>query len=129
MYTLPDTGVYSIQQIVTHPSGCKDSITKIVDVVPEVNFHLPNAFTPNGDGKNEEYIGSGFTEGIRDFRMTTWDRWGKLVFETTDLEQGWDGRINGVGSIVQNGVYLVRVQYTTPRGERRQHKAFATVIR
>ena len=129
MHTLPDTGMYSIKQTVTHPSGCQDSITKVVDVIPEVTYHLPNAFTPNGDGSNEEYIGAGFLVGMRDFRMTIWNRWGELIFETTDPNQGWNGRKNGVGDVVQNGVYLVRAEYTTPRGERRRLKTFATVLR
>ena len=66
---------------------------------------------------------------MRDFRMTIWNRWGELIFETTDPNQGWNGRKNGVGDVVQNGVYLVRAEYTTPRGERRRLKTFATVLR
>ena len=56
-----------IQLIVTHLYGCQDTMIQYVDVEPLITYFLPNAFTPNEDGKNEFFRGGGFFRGIRDF--------------------------------------------------------------
>lgn len=128
-YTFRDTGMYIISQIVTHPSGCRDTLTQTLDLRPEVRYYLPNAFTPNGDGLNETYKGVGLLVGATDFKMTIWNRWGELIFETSDPEEGWNGKKfnNGVDS--PNGVYVVVVNFKGPRGESFEYKTFATIVR
>ena len=116
-------------QVVTHPSGCTDTLIQILDVIPEVRYYLPNAFTPNSDSKNDEFVGVGLMEGATNFRMTIWNRWGEKIFETTDPGEGWNGRKNNSGRESPNGVYVVIVQFNEPRGERREIKGFATLIR
>lgn len=128
-YTFPDTGLYVISQIVTHQSGCKDTLTKTLDLRPEVRFFLPNAFTPNGDGLNETYKGVGLLLGATDFSMTIWNRWGELIFETSDPEEGWNGKKFNNGADSPNGVYVVVVNFKGPRGEPFEYKTFATIVR
>ena len=53
---------------------------------------LPNAFTPNEDSTNDTYRGDGILQGAKNFSMTIWSRWGELLFETSDPEEGWNGR-------------------------------------
>ncbi len=129
VYTFPDTGRYEVMQIVRHISGCLDTATAIIDVTPQVTYFLPNAFTPNNDGVNEEFKGVGFVEGMRNFSMTIWNRWGELVFETTDPSQGWNGRKNNQGDVLQDGVYVVITRYTEPRGKEVELKGFATLVK
>lgn len=124
-----DTGVYEVRQIVTHPSGCQDTLVQLIDVIPEVRYFLPNAFTPNQDGLNDEYLGAGALEGATDFQMVIVNRWGETVFETNDPFEGWDGRKNNIGNFVPNGVYMVLVTFTGPRGDKYRYKSAATVIR
>ena len=62
------------------------------------SFYVPNAFSPNGDGKNEFFKGYG--EGIKSLHMTIWDRWGNLLFETSDQLVGWDGNGDMAGAYV-----------------------------
>lgn len=129
MHPYRDTGLFVVTQIVTHPSGCRDTATLIVDVRPEVRFHLPNAFTPNGDGLNDEYKGVGIMKGAQNFSMTIWNRWGEMIFETNNPDQGWNGRKFNTGAEAPNGVYVVYVRFFGPRGEPFEMKAFATVVR
>ncbi len=129
VYTYPDTGVYQALQVVTHPNGCTDTTAARIDIRPEVRFFLPNAFTPNGDGLNEEYKGEGIMEGATDFEMTIWSRWGQLMFKTTDPDQGWNGKERNTGREAPNDVYVVRVNYLDPRGNPVELQGFATVVR
>jgi gliding motility-associated-like protein len=124
-----DTGVYEVQQIVTHPSGCQDTLVQLLDVIPQVRYFLPNAFTPNQDGLNDEYRGTGVLEGATNFRMIIVNRWGETVFETNDPFDGWNGRKVNTGDFVPNGVYMVLVTFTGPRGDKYEYKSAATVIR
>ena len=128
-YSFRDTGRHRIELVVIHPSGCPDTAVAYIDIRPVVTYFLPNAFTPNGDGKNEVYLGKGVYDGMRDFQMHIWNRWGEKVFESTDPLEGWDGRKATDGAIAPNGVYVVRVSYIGPRGEMEEIKGFATLIR
>jgi gliding motility-associated-like protein len=62
------------------------------DVVPEMRIFVPNTFTPNGDGLNETFGAKG--EGIGWYDMQIYDRWGNLVFHTSNPNQQWDGTYN-----------------------------------
>lgn len=128
-YTYRDTGVYEVKQIVTHPSGCMDTLVQILDVRPEVRYHLPNAFTPNGDGLNDSYFGKGLMEGATNFQMSIWNRWGEMIFESNNPDEGWNGRKFNTGKESPNGVYVVVVTFRGPRGEPFEFKTFATLIR
>jgi len=128
-YTFPDTGIYEVMQAVTHPSGCMDTVFRVIDVRPEVRYYIPNAFTPNNDGLNDEYVGAGLMEGASDFKLTIWNRWGELVFETNDPFEGWNGRKHNTGKEVPSGVYMVLATFNGPRGEPFEIKGMATVVR
>ena len=128
-FTFPDTGTQAITLYVTHESGCQDSITQLIDIVPRVSYFLPNAFTPNNDDLNDGYRGNGIFEGMENFRMMIWNRWGELIFETTDPNEAWNGRKKNTGAPSPNGVYICIANYTGPRGGNFEVKGFATLIR
>ena len=129
MHVYRDTGVYEVVQVVTHPNGCTDTVRQSIDIRPEVRYHLPNAFSPNSDGVNDEYFGVGIMAGAKDFTMTIWDRWGQQLFSTTDPNEGWNGRKFNTGVALPNGVYVVKVSYEGPRGDKFNLKSFATLLR
>jgi gliding motility-associated-like protein len=128
-FTFPDTGLMKVTLIVTHPQGCKDSLSRYLDFNPEIRWYMPNAFTPNGDGQNDGFRGKGILEGVSNFNMTIWNRWGELVFETTDPEAEWTGRKMNTGGMSPDGVYVYLVTFTGPRGQKHEFKGFATVVR
>jgi len=81
-------------------SGCVDSVVKVL--LPQMFTYIPNAFTPNGDGYNDV-----FKVSVVDpvyFELSIYDRWGGLVFRSTDPEQGWDGTTPSTG-IIRAGTY------------------------
>ena len=128
IYNYLDTGRYQVTQIVTHPNGCVDSAFQWIDSRPEVRYHLPNAFSPNADGLNDEYRGVGIMIGAENFNLGIWNRWGQQVFSTTDPTEGWNGRIYNTGDQAPVGVYVVKVSFDGPRGERFEYKTFATLL-
>ena len=73
-FDFPDTGMFVVKLTAFHPtSNCPDTISRIVDVRPQVTLFLPNAFTPNNDGTNDLFLGNGFYDGLSDFSMTIWN--------------------------------------------------------
>jgi gliding motility-associated-like protein len=128
-FTFPDTGRYQITQIVTHENGCTDTIIKWIDVVPTVTWFMPNAFTPDGDGLNDIFKGTGVLKGATNFSMQIFNRWGELLFETQNPESGWNGSKMNSGAQVQPGVYVYVVKYNEPRGTPVELKGFATLVR
>lgn len=128
-YTFTDTGLTSVRLIVTHREGCKDSLTKVLDIRPEVRWYMPNAFTPNADSKNDGFQGKGYLEGAIGFRMAIWSRWGELVFETDNPDDAWNGRVSNTGGNAPPGVYVYVVSFTGPRGEPHEYKGYVTLVR
>lgn len=115
-HTYQDTGLYTITQYVTADNGCKDTLTKIVDVEPKYTIFLPNAFTPGYDGLNDTYKPAGIPFGIKEYKMYIFDRWGNQVFETNDFNEGWNGK-DKKGQNMLPGAYAVKIIFTPPRGK------------
>jgi gliding motility-associated-like protein len=107
--TIPilNPGLYTLQ--VTDSNGCigSDSITITDSACPQY-VYLPNAFTPNGDGKNDIFRPV-FAGAASTFRFAVYDRWGRAVFVTTTPGAGWDGTTGGrpqpAGAYVWECVY------------------------
>ncbi len=112
-HTYGSTGEFIVWMVVDN-GYCSDSTYTIINVVQDIAFYMPNAFSPyNEDGVNDIFAPSGIGAGMGDntFAMYIYDRWGKLVFKSTDFNTGWDGKYDG--AFVQPGVYtyFVEVQY------------------
>ncbi|MBN3034207.1 MAG: gliding motility-associated C-terminal domain-containing protein [Bacteroidales bacterium] len=75
--------------VVVDLAGCKGSGSILLGEYPRCAAAVPTAFTPNGDGVNDILYVRG--NGLVDITFLLFDRYGKLVFQTTDLDQGWDG--------------------------------------
>jgi len=86
---------------------CKDSSCITINVdIPCGDFFLPNAFSPNGDGHNDFFQPR--NKCIKDIDMKIFNRWGNIVFETTDITKGWDGS-TPKGKNGNEGVYAYEI--------------------
>ncbi len=128
-YTFRDTGLQKILLKVVNEYACSDTIEKVLDVVPTVTYFLPNAFTPNNDATNDLFLGKGITEGIKDFGLLIYTRWGEKIFETKDPYQGWNGQFFNTGSMSPEGVYIYLLKYREPRGKMIEQKGFVTLLK
>lgn len=119
-------GFYDVWLTTSSPNGCIDSTSRLVEVISEFYFYVPNAFTPNGDGNNETFGGAG--KGFSDYRLQVWNRWGQLIYETEDVNQPWDGTHNG--ELVPQGTYLYRIELQLPlTDEVPEYSGYVQVIR
>jgi len=122
----PDTGIYHVSLIAIHENNCKDTLTELVDIEPIVLYTVPNAFSPNKDGFNDEFKGVGVFAGMKNFEMTVYDRWGNIIFTSFDPEKGWDGTVMEGEKKAPPGVYVYLVQYLDPRN--RPEKYYGEVM-
>jgi gliding motility-associated-like protein len=129
IYTFRDTGIQKVKLVTNNQYNCLDSIIKYIDVIPEITYFLPNAFTPNNDAANDFFKGKGITEGMKSFSLKIWNRWGEKIFETQNPDESWNGRKFNIGEDSPQGVYLCIVNYISPRGQPTEIKGYATLIR
>jgi gliding motility-associated-like protein len=92
-YSTP--GNYDVWLYVEDNYGCRDSTSQIIKVNNAFMIHIPNSFSPNGDGINDIFIPLGIRIDEEHYIMQIFDRWGKKIFETTDVYAGWNGTVNG----------------------------------
>jgi gliding motility-associated-like protein len=78
---------------VTNANGCKSEACVEILVRAESTLYIPNVFTPNGDGINDEFRIAGYN--LSEFDMKLFNRWGQLLFQTNDPLKGWDGSFGG----------------------------------
>ena len=128
-YTFQDTGIQKVQLIVWDGGGCADTVTQWIDVKPLATLFMPNAFSPNGDGKNETFGPGGLPIGISDYMFRIYNRWGQLVFESDDWLNHWNGKHMNSGEDELGGVYVFEISFMGPRGEEFNQRGFVTVIR
>lgn len=103
---ISEAGLYSV--VITTTAGCEINSNEI-EVIEEcpVALFMPSAFSPNGDGRNDLFIP--IYNRVTIFNLQIYDRFGGLMFETKNVDQGWDGRINGV--VAPQGSYSYIVSY------------------
>lgn len=99
---------------VTNEFGCKASDQIYVRDSCDNYIYIPNAFTPEGDDLNNEFKPKGIN--VVDFNMKIFDRWGKVVFQTFDINVGWNGRDES-GCLYPFGTYICYIEYSISTSE------------
>ncbi len=129
IYSFPDTGLFKVILYAVHENGCIDTAFADIDIMPIASLDMPNAFTPNNDGLNDDFKGFGNFEGASNYKLTVWNRWGDKIFESTNPLQGWTGEKDNDGLLAPQDVYLYIVDFITPRGEPKKIRGHVTLIR
>ena len=88
------------------PRGCTAYAQVQITVIPRYDIFIPNAFTPNGDGRNDDFEVYGNKEAWKFFSVEIFDRWGEKVYESNDMNFKWDGDFKGRATM---GVYVYAV--------------------
>jgi gliding motility-associated-like protein len=123
-----DTATYHVTLAVFTIHGCTDTARHTIKVQPNVSFYAPNAFSPNGDGKNPKFNFYGEGINLETFNARIFDRWGTLVFFSQDFYEGWDGSLNGTTAGSQ-GVYVWYVTFKDVKGKDHKYKGSVTLFR
>jgi len=142
---------YTICLKVKNQFGCRDSVCKQVEIIPEYEFYMPNTFTPNGDNMNETFFGK--CRGVKDYNIWIFDRWDNMIWDchytgkNTDWDmQGsdgmsanckWDGKVvgggmdmsGGSGEFAQEDVYVWKVKLTDVFGKQHTYVGQVSVVK
>jgi len=119
LYTEP--GTYYVTLSVIDTDGCSDEIIKKIEVLQEYYSYTPSIFTPNNDGLNDTFQPSLFNIDKNSYQLVVFDRWGQVVFETIDYDQGWNGQLKN-GAFLPSDVYSYKIQYNTKFGDEKEEK-------
>ncbi|MBK9176886.1 MAG: gliding motility-associated C-terminal domain-containing protein [Flavobacteriales bacterium] len=125
--TVQQEGVYTVQ--LSGPCIDAAAAMTVTEGVCDPMIHVPNAFTPNGDGINDVF-GVSFYGPHRDYALDIFDRWGERIVSYDDPMMTWDGTVGG--SPVPDGVYVWKIRYraSTDQGARaRELIGHVTVLR
>lgn len=104
-YTFDHSGTYSVVLCVSNDHCALDSVSFKV-IVSQSDIWVPNVFTPNGDGDNDEF--RVVYRSIKEFHCWVYNRWGMLVYQWSDPAKGWDGTIGGRPAAEGAYFYVIR---------------------
>jgi gliding motility-associated-like protein len=107
LHKYKDTGFFKIMRIAVNEFDCWDTLSQIVRVDPVMNIWSPNTFTPDGDNINDKF--RPVVTGFNYYKLTILDRWGKIVFESNDPYEEWNGQIQNFGPQCPQGLYSWRL--------------------
>ena len=130
-FTFRESGAFTISLNISFVEGT-DTIEFVMDEPFKINLsesklELPNAFTPNGDGINDIFKVKEGYRSIIEFKACVFDRWGKKLYEWTDLEGGWDGKSGGHD--VPDGAYYLNVEARGADGRQYHIKKAINILR
>jgi gliding motility-associated-like protein len=104
-------GLYIVELTVTDAKGCTDKYYKEIVSKQEYLYFPPTAFSPNGDNKNDVFKPILKDVSEDSYELYIYDRWGVVVFETKDINQGWDGTRQDKTTLAIQGSYTFKLLF------------------
>lgn len=114
IHNYPAVGFYTVGLIAVNQYGCTDTAQQVITIISDIQF--PNVFTPNTGGPNggaynpadlSNDVFFPYTSGVTDYHLMIFNRWGELIFDSRDINIGWDGYFNG--KLCQQDAYVWKV--------------------
>ena len=101
------TGYVAKYRVIAVNGGDQEivSTSNTAEVVPDIFLYVPNAFTPNGDGLNDEFGALGY--GVKEYYLAVYNRWGELIFTSDNVDNQWDGTYQGTKVLPGTYVYNI----------------------
>lgn len=125
---------FQVQVKATNSVLCNETISNVISACtdnplndPNHYLHLPDAFSPNGDQGNDSF--KPFYAGVDLFEMHIYDRWGKLIFKSKNIDEGWDGTSMNEHLSCPLGIYFYVINYTFSNGQKFNTVNSVTLIR
>lgn len=100
--------------VIVSPKECMDGM------------YIPSAFSPNGDGRNDLFRPLLFGN-VKHFQFKVYNRWGEIIFQTSEMQKGWDGKVKGL--LQETGVYVWTCTYQMEGESRKQKKGSVMLIK
>lgn len=119
-----EPGEYPVVLITRNEWGCLDTTLKTIKIEEDYSIYIPNAFTPNNTGTNDQFFPVIY--GAKEYTMFIYDRWGELILTTKNGK--WDGTYKGL--LCQDGVYVYKIIVTKPKGEgKKEYVGHVTLLK
>jgi len=122
-------GAYQVMLIATNAMGCVDTVFHEIIVNDDFLFYAPNAFTPDGDSNNDQFLPKGTGWDPSSFQLWIFDRWGNMIFYSNDINKGWNGKVLNKSKMAQLGVYVWKVQLSASSGEAHNYLGIVTLLK
>ncbi len=119
---------YEATLIASSVHRCLDTATQLIRITDEATLFVATAFSPNGDGTNEFFPIKGNGIKPEDFSLNIYDRWGMIIFQTTNYKEAWDGRLAN-GERAPSGLYYWVLKYRDANNVSREKSGRVNVIR
>ncbi|TWV95650.1 gliding motility-associated C-terminal domain-containing protein [Chitinophaga pinensis] len=120
-----DAGSYHYKVADDHNCTVEGNVT-VERGLNDCAIYMPSAFSPNGDGKNDLFKAR-LQDDVTDFRMSIFGRWGQLVYESSNPEAGWDGKLRGAD--LPSGTYIWSVTYTDSKKQPMKQQGTVTMFK
>lgn len=117
-------GTYPVTLTVTSKEGCSDVASTVISIESNEVF-VPNAFTPNDDYRNEGF--RPINRSGEDVSFFIFNRWGELIYSSTDPSSAWDGTYDG--KPCPQDVYVCRVEWKDPKGAKKWAVGHVTLLK
>ena len=113
VYTFPNKqpNEYIVMLVAISDVGCEQTDFQKVIVSEDDHLYIPNSFTPNGDGYNDYFYVQGIQIDTESYHLTIYDRWGHVVFDSTNLFEKWNGSKDNGEFYVQTSIFNYRLIY------------------
>ncbi|MCX6270313.1 MAG: PKD domain-containing protein [Bacteroidetes bacterium] len=126
----PGIGDYQVIDSIVDPiTLCWDTISKMINVYPEMTLYIPNAFTPDGSGRNDKFGPRGEDILPDQFLMMIYNRWGELLYTSHSIDEPWDGYYDNHSIIAPTGIYTYFIRVKDLWGERHDYKGWFMLLK
>jgi len=126
-HTFGDTGTYIVSLEVMTDSGCTVTAYYTIIIDQAFKIYIPNAFTPNNDLDNDYFLP--VVDGVEEYDLRIYDRFGQRVFMTEQTNEAWDGKINNGTEYATVGHYAYNIIVIDFNGKKRTFQGTLTLIR
>lgn len=122
-------GSYMVYQEVTTELGCRDSAVRMLTLNPESHVYIPNSFSPDDEGDVRNNTFYPVIMGYESFSLVVVDRWGRVVYQTSDPTARWNGKHLNSGEYCKSDTYIWTFKGTTVMGKQTTQQGQVTLLR
>lgn len=120
-----DSNVYLVTLSVVDSIGCENSYSRKIYIYYPVSVYIPNSFSPNNDRLNDFFYP--VTTSVVSSNFSIYNRWGELIFESSEIRPRWDGKFKGIDS--PNDLYIYKLEVKTLLEEYKIYTGHVSLIR
>lgn len=107
---IKNKGSYTITLAIADKNGCKSTKNQIINITKDFSIFAPNAFTPNADGINDEFIPEAIKAYNIDYSMKIIDSQNRVVFVSSANNKEWNGKLHNTGNQLEEGTYIWMIE-------------------